>query len=66
MHPYILGLIAMGVLFGCTCLGAMFWAAKTGQFGEIEQGARCIFTPDEPAGAGPDRFPAKPAPRRRA
>lgn len=44
---------------GGTAIGALLWALKSGQFQDINAGARVIFDEDEPEGVVNDRFPAK-------
>lgn len=44
---------------GGTAIGALLWALKSGQFQNINAGARVIFDEDEPEGVVNDRFPSK-------
>lgn len=44
---------------GGTAIGALIWAVKSGQFQDINEGARVIFDEDEPEGVVNDRFPSK-------
>jgi cbb3-type cytochrome oxidase maturation protein len=53
-------LLAAGlVFFGGSTLAAFYWAAKTGQFRNLEDGSRSIFDKDEPVGAATDSFADK-------
>jgi cbb3-type cytochrome oxidase maturation protein len=57
-------LIAAGLLFyGGTTLAAFYWAAKTGQFRNLEDGSKSIFDEDEPVGTATDAFADKQADR---
>ncbi len=57
-------LLAAGlVFFGGTTLAAFYWAAKTGQFRNLEDGSKSIFDEDEPVGTATDAFADKPADR---
>ena len=50
-------LLAAGlVFFGGTTLAAFYWAAKTGQFRNLEAGAKSIFDEEEPVGTATDAF----------
>ena len=44
---------------GGTAIGALIWAIKSGQFQNIDEGARVIFDEDEPEGVVNDRFPSQ-------
>ena len=35
------------------------WAARNGQFHDINRGARAVFDPDEPEGTTTDAFPGE-------
>ncbi len=53
-------LLILGFFFlGGSALFAIYWAAKTGQFSNVSEGAATIFDEDEPVGTPTDRFPAK-------
>lgn len=55
------GALAVLTLVGLT-LAAVFafgWAARRGQFRNVNAGARVIFTPDEPEGRPTDSFPGQ-------
>jgi len=57
-------LLAAGlVFFGGTTLAAFYWAAKTGQFRNLEDGSKSIFDEDEPVGTATDSFADKQADR---
>jgi len=51
-------LILGGILFltGSAVL-AFAWAARTGQFSNLEKAAEVIFDSDEPVGVATDHFP---------
>ncbi|MFP4068862.1 MAG: cbb3-type cytochrome oxidase assembly protein [Opitutales bacterium] len=55
----LLPIIVLGVLFFISAAGALYWAAKRGQFRNFDQQARDIFTEEEPEGEVSDRFPDK-------
>ena len=55
---YIL-LVAGLIFFGGSTLAAFYWAAKEGQFRNLEEGSRSIFDEDEPVGAATDAFADK-------
>ncbi|MFZ9931597.1 MAG: cbb3-type cytochrome oxidase assembly protein CcoS [Chthoniobacterales bacterium] len=55
---YIL-LVAGLIFFGGSTLAAFYWAAKEGQFRNLEAGSRSIFDDDEPVGAATDAFADK-------
>ncbi|YCM47098.1 cbb3-type cytochrome oxidase assembly protein (plasmid) [Verrucomicrobiaceae bacterium 227] len=40
-------------------VAAFFWAAREGQFEDIEEGSGVIFDPAEPIGEATDRFPGE-------
>lgn len=64
MNTVIYFLLAAGlVFFGGTTLAAFYWAARTGQFRNLEDGSRCIFDDDEPVGTATDAFADKNADR---
>ncbi len=53
-------LILGGLIFlSGSALLAFYWAAKDGQFSNLEQASEVIFDEDEPVGQPTDRFPAK-------
>jgi len=57
-------LLAAGlVFFGGTTLAAFYWAAKTGQFRNLEAGAKSIFDEEEPVGTATDAFADRTADR---
>jgi cbb3-type cytochrome oxidase maturation protein len=51
------------VFFGGTTLGAFYWAARTGQFRNLEDGSKSIFDAEEPEGTATDVFADKLADR---
>ena len=57
MNFALILLTILGVLFFISAIYALWWAAKTGQFHKMEQGAKTIFTPEEPEGTQTDFFP---------
>jgi len=64
MNAIVYILLAAGlVFFGGTTLAAFYWAAKTGQFRNLEDGAKSIFDDDEPVGTATDAFADKKADR---
>jgi cbb3-type cytochrome oxidase maturation protein len=64
MNTMMYILLAAGlVFFGGTTLAAFYWAAKTGQFRNLEAGAKSIFDEDEPVGTATDVFADKQADR---
>lgn len=57
MSTAIYALLAAGlVLFGGATVAAFYWAARNGQFRNLDEGARSIFGEDEPVGAATDTF----------
>ncbi len=55
--PYFIMLgIAMAALGG-SALFALYWAARSGQYRNLEDSARVIFDQDEPIGNQTDFFP---------
>lgn len=64
MNTIVYILLAAGlVFFGGTTLAAFYWAAKTGQFRNLEDGSKSIFDGDEPVGTATDAFADKQADR---
>jgi cbb3-type cytochrome oxidase maturation protein len=64
MNAIIYILLAAGLFFfGGTTLAAFYWAARTGQFRNLEDGSKCIFDEDEPVGTATDAFADKQADR---
>lgn len=59
MSAGIILLIGGLVFLSGSALGAFYWAAKSGQFHNLAQGAQSIFDEDEPVGVPTDRFPSK-------
>lgn len=64
MNAIVYFLLAAGlVFFGGTTVLAFYWAARTGQFRNLEAGSRVIFDDDEPVGTATDAFADKRADR---
>ncbi|MDA0292614.1 MAG: cbb3-type cytochrome oxidase assembly protein CcoS [Verrucomicrobia bacterium] len=64
MNTIVYLLLAAGfVIFGGSTLAAFYWAAKSGQFRNLEDGAKSIFDRDEPLGTATDAFADKKADR---
>lgn len=64
MNTVMYVLLAAGlVFFGGTTLGAFYWAARTGQFRNLEDGSKSIFDAEEPVGTATDAFADKSADR---
>ncbi|MEY3480021.1 MAG: hypothetical protein RIQ71_796 [Verrucomicrobiota bacterium] len=60
MNAIVYILLAAGlVFFGGSTLAAFYWAAKTGQFRNLEDGSKSIFDHDEPVGTATDAFADK-------
>ncbi len=55
----VLVLILFGLLFFAVAVFALYWAAKTGQFGQFDKGSKSIFDEEEPEGVQTDFFPKK-------
>jgi nitrogen fixation-related uncharacterized protein len=47
----------LGILFFISAVWGLQWAAKNGQFKDLEKGARSIFNEVEPEGIHTDSFP---------
>jgi nitrogen fixation-related uncharacterized protein len=45
------------ITFGATTVWALAWAIRTGQFSNMQQGARSIFDEEEPINQMTDFFP---------
>ena len=64
MNSVVYILLAAGlVFFSGSTLAAFYWAAKTGQFRNLEDGSKSIFDADEPVGTATDAFADKTADR---
>lgn len=64
MNEVMYAILAAGmVFFGGTTVAAFYWAARTGQFRNLDAGARSIFDGDEPVGTATDTFADRPADR---
>ncbi|MEM9398849.1 MAG: cbb3-type cytochrome oxidase assembly protein [Verrucomicrobiota bacterium] len=57
MTAFYIILIGSMTIFGGSAIYALFWAAKSGQFSDMKQGAEVIFGKDEPVGEITDHFP---------
>lgn len=55
----LLFLVLFGALIFASAVYALYWAAKNGQFDDFEQGAKTIFTEEEPEGEIIDAFPGQ-------
>lgn len=47
-------LLIVGILLALTAVAAFYWAAKNGQFRNMEQGSKEIFDEEEPIGQPTD------------
>ncbi len=54
MAPVYLLLFGSTLVMGASLVFAFWWAAKTGQFRDMKQGAESIFDADEPVGQPTD------------
>lgn len=64
MNEVMYVILAAGmVFFGGTTVAAFYWAARTGQFRNLDAGARSIFDGDEPVGTATDTFADRQADR---
>ncbi len=64
MNSLVYILLGAGLLvFGGTTIAAFYWAARTGQFRNLEEGAKVIFDDDEPIGTATDVFSDRSADR---
>lgn len=45
------------IIFGATTVWALAWAIGSGQFSQLQEGARSIFDEDEPIDEMTDLFP---------
>lgn len=59
INVHVLVMVLMGILFFSTGIFVLYWCVKTGQMSDFEEGARSIFSEDEPEGEQTDFFPAK-------
>lgn len=58
-------LLMFGLLLAGTAVAALYWAARNGQFRNMEAGSRVIFDSDEPVGMPTDQiFKPKPSGRK--
>ncbi len=49
---------AVVLMLAFSSVAALVWAVASGQLGEFQKGATCIFDDDEPIGEMTDNFPA--------
>ena len=62
MNTIVYLLLATGlVFFGGSTLAAFYWAARSGQFRNLEAGSKSICEGDEPVGTATDAFADKMA-----
>lgn len=55
--PYFIMLGVAMVALGGSALLALYWAARSGQYRNLEESAQVIFDQDEPVGRQTDFFP---------
>lgn len=55
--------IIVAALIFVSAVYALYWASRNGQLERFEDGARTIFTEEEPEGQPLDSFPDKEKPR---
>ncbi|MFQ3670708.1 MAG: cbb3-type cytochrome oxidase assembly protein CcoS [Verrucomicrobiia bacterium] len=55
--PYFIMLGLAMLALGGSALLALYWAARSGQYRNLEKSAEVIFDGDEPVGAQTDFFP---------
>lgn len=58
---FIVILVFAALLF-VSAVYALYWASKSGQLKDFEEGAKTIFTEEEPEGEVQDAFPGKKPP----
>jgi len=51
--------VIMAIAISCSAAYALYWAAKSGQFKQLDKGAKTIFDEEEPIGTMTDTFPGK-------
>lgn len=56
---YLITIAGFGGLFFAVAVGALWWSAKSGQLRNFDQGARVVFTEEEPEGIQTDYFPGQ-------
>jgi len=66
MWIYYTAIVGSIILMGGSALYAIYWAAKGGQFANMENGARVIFDAGEPVGKVTDLFPGLDLEKERA
>lgn len=50
-------ILAVMAIIAASALAAFWWAARNGQFENVEEGSLSIFDADEPVGRSTDTFP---------
>jgi len=60
-NAYLWIIAALGGLFFASAVAALWWSAKNGQLRNFDQGARTVFTEEEPEGVHTDYFPGESA-----
>lgn len=50
-------ILAVMAVIAVSALAAFWWAARNGQFENVEEGSLSIFDADEPVGRSTDTFP---------
>ncbi|MEO0795746.1 MAG: hypothetical protein AAFX93_11310 [Verrucomicrobiota bacterium] len=58
-NVYLIIIFAFGGLFFASAVAALWWSAKNGQLRNFDQGARVVFTDEEPEGIHTDFFPGE-------
>ena len=56
VYCFIMGII---IIFSAGALAAFYWAARSGQFKQVGEGAASIFNEEEPIGKITDSFPGE-------
>lgn len=57
MLQAVIAILGVMGIIASTALLAFWWAAKNGQFENVEEGSLSIFDADEPVGKATDSFP---------
>jgi len=55
MIPPVFLILLVGFGLAASAVGAIYWAARNGQFRELDRGARSIFDEGEPVGQPTDQ-----------
>lgn len=58
-NAYLLVIALLGGTFLAISIAMLRWAARNRQFDDLEDGARVIFTDEEPEGVQLDHFPGE-------